>query len=573
MVGEEMIRSILNFKKNIMLLSVLLLTFLISISALGAVNISSDRTKVPLNEAFRIRVEFTDEPMDNFSIDGLENFNVMGRSSSKNISIINFKKISQETEDYLLRPKKIGTFPLQVKTKKGVSNTISIEVTGNGSAAVNVPAASGKSSAAISTNGSKTVQNSNYAMITSFGENSKRKFYFGEKFIFSETFLAFRSPRDFRITKSAEFPDFTEKNLTPVGRGGTIAQSIVDYNGRQALEMPLYLGILQANSSGKKVIHGFEAQVLDTSYQYYGGNSYEVEILPLPQGKPNNFKDIVGKLQLSSNFSKNEASVGEPVVLSLKLFGNVNLDNIERLDISSNDDFTIYESMKSGKEDIVNGNYYAEKSFEIAFIPKKSGELRTPEIKINYLNSDSGKYEEKTVSSQTIAVKGQSVPQVQQGLPSAQTSSQAAFEKESVTGSAVSTPALTEGVTVDFVVEDNSPKKLETRDYIIGALLLLNLLLLLIIIYIFNRDKIKNLGKAKDRDYLKEMRKAKSDEDFYTAYCNYMKSKYGFNPKIHSEVKLGNNDLIEINRMMEEHRFRGTSLDKTFILEKLKSNR
>lgn len=568
-----MIRSIFNFKRNTILLSVLLLTFLTSISVLGAVNISSDRTQVPLNEAFRVRVEFTDESMENFSIDGLENFNVMGRSTSKNISIINFKKMSQETEDYLLRPKKTGTFPLQVKTKKGVSNTISIEVTGNGSGAVNVPAISGKSSSAISPNGSGAVQNSNYAMITSFGENSKRKFYFGEKFIFSETFLAFRSPRDFRITKGAEFPDFTEKNLTPLGRGGTIAQSIIDYNGRQALEMPLYLGILQANSSGKKVIHGFEAQILDTSYQYYGGNSYDVEILPLPQGKPSNFKDIVGKLQISSNFSKTEASVGEPVALNIKLFGDVNLDNIEKLDIPANDDFTIYESMKNGKEDIVNGSYYAEKDFEIAFIPKKSGELRTPEIKISYLNSSNGKYEEKIILSQTIVVKETAASQSQQEQSSGyeEAASQSASGKGSTSENSISKPVSTDGVTVDFVVEDNNSKKMETRDYIIGALGVLNLLLILTIIYIFNREKIKGLGKTKDRDYLKEMRKAKSDEDFYIAYCSYMKSKYGFNPKIHSEIKLKNSDLIEINRMVEESRFRGTSVDRDFIVKKLKS--
>ncbi|MGL5049822.1 MAG: BatD family protein, partial [Fusobacteriaceae bacterium] len=57
--------------------------------------------------------------------------------------------------------------------------------------------------------------------------------------------------------------------------------------------------------------------------------------------------------------------------------------------------------------------------------------------------------------------------------------------------------------------------------------------------------------------------------EFYSCYCEFMKEKYGFNPKVHSEIKLINEELKEINREIELSRFKGMPLNTIELIKKI----
>ncbi len=210
--------------------------------------------------------------------------------------------------------------------------------------------------------------------------------------------------------------------MTPNNQGNPLVKRISDQDGEK-LEILVREGILEANSTGEKnIVSGLigysEASANDffmmsgSEPKYTGGDEISIKILPLPEeGKPQNFQNIVGNLKGEINWeNKSTVDIGQTFVLRLKLYGDVNLDSLEKLPIEENEEFNIFQSVTDSSEKINNGKYEGSKEFEIAFIPKKSGTLSTPEIKINYFDVKDRKYKTFIVSSKKIkAIGGQNI--------------------------------------------------------------------------------------------------------------------------------------------------------------------
>lgn len=532
-----------NFRKFFLFTMVLVF----SIVAQSAMSIKADRTVFPLDEAVRVRAEFIDEDKKDYIIEGIENFQIMGKSSSRSISIINLKKSSQESDDYLLRAKAVGKYNLKIKNSKGESQNLELTVTN--------PGAANQLSTETEKSEVDNLGKNNFLITSNIGDRGDKKYYFGEKIFYEEKFIGFRNFRDFSIISRPDFKDFSEKNLTPVGRNGSFVQNIVEYMGRQALEINLYRGILQANSSGVKSIKGFEVEVLDNGYIYLGGKNTELEILPLPPEKPSNFKGIVGQLEIEYKLNGEKGRVGQPLLMDLKLYGDVNLDNINEIAIPENQDFTIYESLKSQNERIQGERYYAEKIFEIAFIPKKAGELITPEFNISYLDTVRGKYEWKKVPSMRVDIS--------QGEIGGITTENNKME---------STPS---GEFFNQEIEEKEPKFYEKREVVLSSLILNILFLVMFIVFGILFIKKKNFFQERRnswKDWKRKLEKISDDKEFYDNYSQYMKERYGFNPKTQSERKLDDENLRECNRIIEEWRYSKKNIDKKSLLKKLFEN-
>lgn len=137
---------------------------------------------------------------------------------------------------------------------------------------------------------------------------------------------------------------------------------------------------------------------------YLGGEEIKLNILPLPTNQPTGFQNVVGKLKGEFNWNRDEVNLGESILLTLKLYGDVNLDTLEKIipyDIAG---FNIFESVKSSSEKIINGKYYSEKTFEIAFIPRINSEKAIPEIKIPYFDTESKSYKYFTIPSKNFKI-------------------------------------------------------------------------------------------------------------------------------------------------------------------------
>lgn len=531
----------------------LLLFLLISSFTFSEIILDVNNNDPSINEPISLQVKFLDSDKKDYTIDGIENFKITSKGSQSNYSIINGKSTSSKSDIYTIIPLKEGSFTLKVNGKNETSNSINVNV-------------------------SKETKVNVERKIT-LQDNLKEKniFYFGQKIPFEEKLLTTVPLRNLQYIDRPNFGDLSVKDITPANnRGGYIEKYFTDENGKRGLEIILYQALLQANSSGEKLIKGGYVAVTESGPNdsfvfgstsapvYLGAKEINVNILPLPTGKPVDFQEVVGELKGDYSWNNDKINLGESVVLTLKLYGDVNLDMLEKVVSNNFSDFNIFESSKESGEKIVNGEYYAEKNFEIAFIPKITGKVNIPAIKIPYFDTVDKKYKEFEIPTKAIEVTGSSNGTIV--LPTTN------VPPVGNTPAAVpASPAATEKIDISSI-PDSQIEKINTADnkLMIGVIILSLLEAGIIIFLILDRKILKNSSVPK----LKQMKKIKDDKEFYNLYCELMKEKFDFSPKAHLEDKLiksgASEKIIELNRDIEKKIYAFEPLDRNEILRTLK---
>uniref|UniRef100_UPI00262CFBA5 BatD family protein n=1 Tax=Fusobacterium sp. TaxID=68766 RepID=UPI00262CFBA5 len=248
-------------------------------------------------------------------------------------------------------------------------------------------------------------------------------------------------------------------------------------------------------------------------------------------------------------------------MLKLKLYGDVNLDSLEKLPIEMNEDFNIYQSVSDFSEKIVNGKYQASKEFEIAFIPKKSGVLTIPAIEIPFFDINSKSYKTFVIDKKEIkAFGGENIKTTSNGVSS----------NKNIEKSQDIQPK--EKINITVLPEENEGFDFKFLYLIIGGLCLIVLIEGGIILkLIFD----KKSSKKSYKNFFKEMKSSKNNKEFYEVYCNFMKEKYNFSPKAQFEDILvkngGSDDILMINRYIHESLFKNEQIDIIKVIKTLKS--
>lgn len=525
-----------------------------SFLSLADVILDSSNTKPAINEPFNIQVKFINEDKKDYKIEGIENLQILSKGTQNRYSYINGSKTSEKIDNYTVMANEIKNFPLSITIngKNEKSNTLNIEVQ------------------------KETLQNLSNDMSIETSIKNGESFYFGEKIVYEENFLTTVNIDSIGYSRAPQFNDFSEKDISPINLNGNYEQSSFrSSSGKQGLKLNIYRGILQPNSSGEKIIKSGQMAVTQatgrrdfffqesTPPKYFGGNNIKINILPLPTNKPNDFQNIVGTPKVDFSWNTNKVNIGQSIVLNVKINGNANLDSLEKIFNGQSNDFNVFESLKNSDERVENGKYYAEKSFELAFIPKKAGELNTPEIKIPYFNTTDKKYEFLIIPSKKIEVTGSGNTTL---LPQATNPMKPNINKDN--GKTLNNNSTLEEVKIDTI---NSTENTNTS---FNNLLIIGLIILVvieggIIIYLLTKKNKKSSSINLD-----QLKYAKNDKEFYEAYCNFMKGTYNFSPKVHLEdrlIKLGlSKNFIEINRELESAYYNNSPIDKKDIINRIK---
>lgn len=531
----------------------LLLFLVISSFTFSQIILDVNNNNPSINEPISLQVKFLDSDKKDYTIDGIENFKIASKGSQSNYSIVNGKSTSSKSDLYTIIPLKEGSFTLKVNGKDEISNSIKINVS------------------------KETKVNVEGKIILQDNLKEKNTFYFGQKIPFEEKLLTMVPLRNLQYIDRPNFGDLSVKDITPANnRGGYTEKYFTDENGKRGLEITLYQALLQANSSGEKLIKGGYVAVTESGPNdsfvfgstsapvYIGSKEMRVNILPLPVGKPVGFQEVVGELKGDYSWNNDEIKFGESVVLTLKLYGDVNLDMLEKIVSNNHTDFNIFESSKESIERIVNGKYYAEKNFEIAFIPKRAGKINIPAIKIPYFDTIDKKYKEFEIPAKIIEVaeasNGATIPSTV-NVPSVSSTSVV---------QAVS-PEPAEKINISSIPDSQIEKVGKTDNKLMIGVIIISLLEAGIIIFLmFDRKILKNSSIPK----LKQMKKVKDDKEFYNLYCELMKEKFDFSPKAHLEDKLvksgASEKIIELNRAIEKKIYDLEPLDRNEILRTLK---
>lgn len=532
---------------------VLLLFCIISPMIFGDIILQTSTENPSVNTPFILQVTFSNESKKDYNLTGMENFQIISRSSQSSYSIVNGKKSSSKADVYQVIPLKKGKVEMQVKTTDGktTSNKLTLNV-GEGS--------------------TQAVQSVSKNVTFQTNLKNKSSYYFGEKIPFYERFLTTVQINSLGYVNPPAFNDFSSKDMTPVDSNGQYQQKyFTDKNGNRGIEIITYQGVLMPDSSGEKTINpgriGYTEALQDDFFfsrssntKYAGGGTININILPLPQERPVGFQNVVGTPKIDFSWNKDKINYGDSVVLSINISGSVNLDTLDKIFTGELPDFNIFENVKGFNEGISNGKYYAVKNFEVAFIPKKTGTLKTPEVKIPYFNTQTKKFEELTIPSKTITVEGsQTSGTIQQNIPGGNSSSTIAPVNNS-------NNAPQEEIKITSVGENRN--QLFNNKVIIGLIVLVIVEGGVIIYLLFTKNK------KHDKFDLSDLANTKNNKDFYDAYCSFMKDKFKFSPKVHLDdrlVRLGFSDeFIRLNNEIENAYFSDTPIDIKDTVKKIK---
>lgn len=540
-----------------------LLFLLINILTFTEATLDVNNTNPKVNEPIALNVEFTNSEKEDYTIEGLENFKVLSKGVQRSYTIINGKKSSTILDKYTLLPIKEGTFTLQLKGGKEISNPLEIVVS--------------KESKAANVNIADKIS------LKTEPKNSQ-EYYFGEKIPFEEKLLTTVGISDLKYVDPPVFNDFSVKEIFPTEKNRRYPEkTFTTSQGKQGLELTLQQSILQPNSSGEKTIKNAHIAVVESNNSdmwyygrepviYLGGDDIKLNILPLPTNQPTGFQNVVGKLKGEFTWNRDEVNIGESILLTLKLYGDVNLDTLEKIIPYDITGFNIFESVKSSNEKIVNGKYYSEKTFEIAFIPRTVNEKTIPEIKIPYFDTESKSYKYFTIPSKNFKVLGgtqtnntpSGVQNTQQQTPSTNlTTTKEEPKQQNLDKVEISNiPAISEEV----LESEDHQHLVRIYGIMIGEGVIILILLLLLL-----RKKVEKKGIKYD---FRSMKRAKDDLEFYDLYCNLMKEVFNFSPKVHLEDRLvksgASNAIVQLNRDIEEKIYNLEPLDRKEIIKILK---
>ena len=544
-------KAIQKIDGKLKILSLLLLFVFIQIISLGA-TLTVDTTKTRVGVPLKIMVNFTNEKKQEYTIKGIENFQSMNKSSQQKSSWVNGKSTKSYSDIYTVLPLNEGDFTLSLEIDgKKISNDININVSKD----------------------NKEIENS---LVTTKNSEYKRKYFIGEKIPYFEKIITKISLNNYGYINPPTFKDFTFKDMTPNNQGNPLVKRISDQDGEK-LEILVREGILEANSVGEKnIVSGLigynEASANDffmmsgSEPKYTGGDEISIKILPLPkEGKPQDFQNIVGDLKGEINWEKKSTiDVGQTFVLKLRLYGQVNLDSLEKFPVEENEDFNIFQSVIDFSEKINNGKYESSKEFEIAFIPKKSDSLFTPKIEINYFDINDRKYKTFVVQPKEIKAIGSQNTTVQ---------SNNTLDNKSKNNNVIEDETITKEKNIIKI--STIPEEKENRDYLIWILGVLGIIVLIqggIIIKLLIDKKAPE--KRNYKDLIKKMKNAKDDKSFYEIYCEFMKEKYNFSPKAQFEDILikngGSDEALEINRYIQKKLFKNEKIDYLKVINILK---
>ncbi|MDP8258715.1 MAG: BatD family protein [Candidatus Aadella gelida] len=135
--------------------------------------------------------------------------------------------------------------------------------------------------------------------------------------------------------------------------------------------------------------------------------SVPIKILPFPEkGRPSDFQGAVGNFNMTVYVKPTTVKVGDPIVITMTVTGDGNLDTVTSPVIDFTDDFKTYEP------EVQRDNN--RKIYEQILIPKTHNITEIPKVSFSFLDPRTGRY--KTVSKGPFPMSVMERPDSEKGV-------------------------------------------------------------------------------------------------------------------------------------------------------------
>jgi hypothetical protein len=128
----------------------------------------------------------------------------------------------------------------------------------------------------------------------------------------------------------------------------------------------------------------------------------EVNVRPLPDNQPADFRGGVGSFDIEASMDKTSAKTNEGVNLKVKISGKGNLKILDGPKVDFPPDLETYDPKVTDNIDVSASGAKGSKTYEYLIIPRNAGEFRIPAIEYAYFDLQSDSY--KTLRTQPITL-------------------------------------------------------------------------------------------------------------------------------------------------------------------------
>lgn len=135
-------------------------------------------------------------------------------------------------------------------------------------------------------------------------------------------------------------------------------------------------------------------------------NAVTLNVKPLPEeGRPPDFNGLIGKYSLDAAAGNTEASVGDPITLTLTIHGPEPLDALKPPSLESQPQLTAdFKPAPEGWDAPASDTQaFGQRTFTTTIRPKSDSVTQVPPIRLPYFDTSAGKYDVAT--SQAIPLK------------------------------------------------------------------------------------------------------------------------------------------------------------------------
>ena len=131
---------------------------------------------------------------------------------------------------------------------------------------------------------------------------------------------------------------------------------------------------------------------------------YELEVMPLPTPKPDNFSGAVGHFALSGSLTPQEIKANDAATLRLVVSGYGNMKLTAAPKVKFQQDFELYDPKEIDKATYTASGAKGNKIYDYVAVPRHSGTFHIPPVEFSYFDLESHSYQTLSTDSMTITV-------------------------------------------------------------------------------------------------------------------------------------------------------------------------
>ncbi|MBR6032274.1 MAG: protein BatD [Bacteroidaceae bacterium] len=222
-----------------------------------------------------------------------------------------------------------------------------------------------------------------------------------------------------------DMPQIDGCHVQEMDRGAQLSLKYENVNGRNYGTAVWKQYVIFPQKTGKLKIPSitFDMQVevqnrsMDPFDIFFGGGSLtqmvhrqvvapavEIEVLPLPTPKPDNFSGAVGKFSVSASLTPEQVNANDAATLRLVVSGQGNMKLMKAPKVNFPQDFEVYDPKENNKTTNTATGAKGNIIYDYVVVPRHGGKFSIPPVEFCYFDPEKERYNTVRTDSFSLAV-------------------------------------------------------------------------------------------------------------------------------------------------------------------------